>query len=327
MKLTHDNLKEFDARLLRAKKAAKKKHKAIADANAGINMWNARNPSQAAKQVHDEPYIPQLTPTGIDISRRLTQDLKGVEPRRLPLTEIADRLTELGPVKGFAQETFRPLYIYYRIFSAGSAHANINVYDAYYQPGATFDHAAAQPTDDSLAMPIRITALYCAAFLVGWVLLDAGLPATVATELRNRYEPEPSGQASWAPGNPQSARQTLLSRAASAGQSLAPRVAWRPAIDKGNYRWRGPTARCGRRHGPAAALPRAGASTHHRRPPPPAVPSRRPPAQRLPPMPGMPGYARHRLLFRPHLGTCAKDRRGSHPRALVGPCQSDHQAD
>jgi hypothetical protein len=207
VKLTHDNLKEFDARLLRAKKAAKKKYKAIADANAGINMWNARNPSQAAKQVHDEPYIPQLTPTGIDISRRLTQDLKGVEPRRLPLTEITDRLTELGPVKGFAQETFRPLYIYYRIFSAGSAHANINVYDAYYQPGATFDHAAAQPTDDSLTMPIRITALYCAAFLAGWVLLDAGLPATVATELRNRYEPEPSGQASWAPGNPQSARQ------------------------------------------------------------------------------------------------------------------------
>jgi hypothetical protein len=200
VKLTEQDLKEFDARLLQAKKTAKKRLKAVTKANAGITRWNADNPSRPPKQVHDEPYIPQLTLAGVDISRRLAEDLKGVEPRPLPLTEITDRLTDLGPEKGFAQETFRPLYIYYRMFSAGSAHANINVYDAYYQPGPGFDRAAAQPTDDSLMMPVRITALYCTAFLVGWILLDAGIPAPVATELRNRYEPDPTGQASWAPG-------------------------------------------------------------------------------------------------------------------------------
>jgi hypothetical protein len=86
------------------------------------------------------------------------------------------------------------------MLSAGSGHANINVYDAYYQPGPGFDRAAPEPTDDSFMMPARITALHCTAFLVGWVLQDAGLPAPVATELRHRYEPDPTGQASWAPG-------------------------------------------------------------------------------------------------------------------------------
>lgn len=201
VKLVDNDLKDFDAGLRRAKKEARKKTKAVSRANAGIARWNADNPSQP-KPLHDEPYIPRLLPTGIDISKRLTEDLKGVNPRRLALKEVTDRLTELGPDKGFALETFQPLYIYYRIFSAGSTHANINVFDAYYQPGRTFDRAAAHPTDNSLAMPVRITALYCTAFLAGWVLLDAGVAAPVATELRKRYEPDPTGHASWAPGTP-----------------------------------------------------------------------------------------------------------------------------
>jgi hypothetical protein len=202
VKRTEQDLKDFDTRLARARKAARRSRKVVTAANAGIAKRNARNPSQPPRHALAEPYIPQLTPTGIDISRRLTQDLKGVKPRALPLTEITDRLTALGPEKGFAQETFRPLYIWYRIFSAGSLHANLNVYDAYYQAGRTFDHAAARPTDNSLTMIIRITALYSTAFLVGWVLPDAGIAAPVAAELRNRYEPDPAGRASWTPGNP-----------------------------------------------------------------------------------------------------------------------------
>lgn len=200
VRLVDNDLKNFDAGLARAKKKARRKAEAVSRANAGIARWNADNPSQPPKPLLQNPYVPQLRPSGIDISRRLTEDFKGVKARCLPLKEITDRLTELGPDKGFALETFQPLYIYYRIFSAGSTHANINVFDAYYQPGRVFDRAAAHPTDDSLAMPVRITALYCTAFLAGWVLLDAGMSAPVATELRMRYEPDPTGQASWAPG-------------------------------------------------------------------------------------------------------------------------------
>ena len=200
VQLIHNDLKDFDAGLPRARKKARQKAKAVSRANAHLARWNATNPSQPLKSLHEEPYVPQLRPTGIDISRRLTEDFKGVQAQHLTLKEITDRLTELGPEKDFAQETFRPLYIWYRIFSGGSTHANINVYDAYYQPGPAFDRAAAHPTDDSLAMAVRITALYCTAFLTGWVLLDAGVAAPVATELRKRYEPDPTGQASWAPG-------------------------------------------------------------------------------------------------------------------------------
>jgi hypothetical protein len=193
-------LKNFDAQIRRLKKRAKEKYKAVARANAGITRWNQANPSQPPKRFLDKPYIPTLNPTGIDISRRINQDLKGVEPKALPVEEITQRLTKLGPAKGFAQETFEPLYIWYRIFSAGSLHATLNVYDAYYQPGY-FDRAAAEPTDASLIPHVRVTALYCTALLVGSVLLHADIAAPVATELSSRYEPDPN-HASWSPGNP-----------------------------------------------------------------------------------------------------------------------------
>jgi hypothetical protein len=200
VQLSDNDLKDFDQRLQRDKEKRTASAAKVLQANAGIAMRNAANPVKPATPLHDEPYISRLSPTGIDISKRITEDFNGITPRPLPLTEITDRLTKLGPEKGFARETFRPIYIYYRLLSAGAVHANINVYDAYYLPGSLFDRAAAEPGGDSLIMGTRITALYCTAFLTGWVLLDAGLPAPVATRLRKRLEPDPTGRAAWAPG-------------------------------------------------------------------------------------------------------------------------------
>jgi hypothetical protein len=89
------------------------------------------------------------------------------------------------------------------MLSAGAVHANLNVYDAYFQPGPMFDRAAPLPVNRlPQTLGTRITALYSAAFLLGWVLKDAGLPAPVATEIRKWLEPDPAGQASWTPGTP-----------------------------------------------------------------------------------------------------------------------------
>lgn len=43
-------------------------------------------------------------------------------------------------------------------------------------------------------MSTRITALYCTAFLTGWILHDEGIPAPVATQVRKRLEPDPTGR-------------------------------------------------------------------------------------------------------------------------------------
>ena len=66
--------------------------------------------------------------------------------------------------------------------------------------GGFFDRTAAEPGGESLILGTRITVLYCTAFLTGYILLDEGLPAPVATELRNRLEPDPTGRAAWTPG-------------------------------------------------------------------------------------------------------------------------------
>jgi len=203
VRLTDNDLKEFDERLKRAKKNAATRVRKVRATNAGISGRNAAKPELPPRPLHQEPRIPQLTPTGIDISQRLTRDLAGITPQSLPLSEITDRLTELGPQKGFALESLRPVYILYRILSAGAVHANLNVYDAYFQPGPMFDRAGPLPVNCvPQTLGTRITVLYSAAFLLGWVLEDAGLPAPVATEIRRWLEPDPTVQASWAPGTP-----------------------------------------------------------------------------------------------------------------------------
>src|SRR5262249_9777660 len=106
--LVDRSLKDFDALIERSKKRALAKHEAVSKANEGIKRWNKENPSQPFKQLLAEPYIPTLNPTGIDVSRRLNEDLKGVDPRPLSVEEITECLGKLGPEKGFAWETFKP---------------------------------------------------------------------------------------------------------------------------------------------------------------------------------------------------------------------------
>ena len=65
-----------------------------------------------------------------------------------------------------------------------------------------FDHTAAEPTDEPMTMGLRYTALYCTAFLAERVLTSTGVLAPVATFIRERHTPDPTGKAAWAPGNP-----------------------------------------------------------------------------------------------------------------------------
>ncbi len=84
--LSHKDLKDFDQRLQRDKGKATARAAKIRHDNAGIARRNAANPGQPATPLRDEPYIPQLTPTGIDISKRITEDFNGITPRPLPHT-------------------------------------------------------------------------------------------------------------------------------------------------------------------------------------------------------------------------------------------------
>lgn len=99
VKLSDNDLKEFDQRLQRDKDKATARAAKIRHDNAGIARRNAANPAQPATPLGDEPYIPRLTPTSIDISKRIIEDFNGITPKALPLTEITDRLTQLGPEK------------------------------------------------------------------------------------------------------------------------------------------------------------------------------------------------------------------------------------
>jgi hypothetical protein len=190
--------KEFNERLARAKKKAEQSLAKVIETNAGISQWNKDHPDRPPKPLLDEPHVPALRPTGLDLSDRIT-DFVGLHARVLPVSEVVDKLTKLGEEKGFARDEFAPLYLIYRMLSSGAAHPTLNVYDSYFVPSGSFVHIAPRPVTESAMLPTLITALYSTAYLAGWVLGDAGWPAPVAQKVRIRFEPDPSGQASWAP--------------------------------------------------------------------------------------------------------------------------------
>jgi prefoldin subunit 5 len=108
VKLSDNDLKDFDQRLQRDKGKATARAAKIRHDNAGITRRNAANPAQLATPLRAGPYIPRLTPTGIDISKRITEDFNGITSRSLPLTEITDRLTQLGPEKASPRRPSAP---------------------------------------------------------------------------------------------------------------------------------------------------------------------------------------------------------------------------
>lgn len=190
--------REFDEWLAAEKRAARKSTEKVAKANSGISQWNEANPNAPAKPLLDEPYVPQLGSTGLDLDD-LIGGFDPHEAQGLPVKNIVEALTRMGPDKGFARESFRPMYLIYRTLSTIGFHANVHILDAYFVPGG-FIRIAPAPINGSVIDSIRVTALYGTAYLAGYVLGSNGIAAPAADEIRDWLRPDPSGRAAWAPG-------------------------------------------------------------------------------------------------------------------------------
>lgn len=194
-----EEFKSFDAQLKVEKRKAKGRVARVRRANAGIERWNIEHPDRPQKPLLDEPYVPRLHQSGIDLRNRIGASTVR-QPADLPLSVVVDSLTKLAPKLGFGRESFRPVYQIYRLISAAGPHPTMDLYDAYIRPGG-FVRIASQPDGPSMIDPTRISALYSTAFLAEWVLSAAGCETPIATEVRQRYEANPDGSAGWAPGS------------------------------------------------------------------------------------------------------------------------------
>jgi len=198
LEATDNEASQFDTWLTAERKSARKRARKVGQANSGIAQWNETNPEAPAKTLLDPPYVPQLRPTGVDLSDRIAA-FGAYEARPLPVSEIVDALTKLGPARGFGRESFRPLYLIYRVLSAIGPHATLNIFESYLVPGR-FIRTAPVPINGSIVDTARITALHGTAFLASAVLGDQGSPTPVADEIAAWLAPDPSGRSAWAPG-------------------------------------------------------------------------------------------------------------------------------
>ena len=174
LEATANDAAEFDKWLTAERKAARKSVRKVEQANNEIQQWNEANPGRTTKSLIDAPHIPQLQPTGLDFKDRIA-DFGSYEERPLPVSEIVDALTKLALDKGFGKESFRPLYLIYRVLSSIGTHPTLNVFDAYFMPGG-FIRIASAPINGSAIDTTRATALHATAFLAGAVLGDQGCP-------------------------------------------------------------------------------------------------------------------------------------------------------
>jgi hypothetical protein len=188
----------FDQWLVGERRSARRNSRKVQRTNDGIQKWNEANPQLPAKPLHVVPHIPQLQATGVDLSDRIA-DFEGCEARPLPVSDLVDLLTKLGMEKGFGNESFRPIYLIYRVLSAIGTHPTLNILDSYFMPGG-FIRIAPGPVNGSVIDNARITALHSSAFLACAVLGDHGGSTLVAEELRARFAPDPSGRSAWSPG-------------------------------------------------------------------------------------------------------------------------------
>lgn len=199
---TDREIQQFDQWLADEKRSARRRLERVRAANEGIRRWNAANPDEPQKPLLDEPHIPRLSATGLDLRDRLA-DFDPYEAQSLSVSELVDRLTKLAPKKGFGQESFRPIYLIYRFLSMGASHPTLHVFDSYLIPPlkpGSFVRIAPTPLGFSQINATRVTALYGTAYLASHVLGSAGCATSVAGELQVRLEPDPSQGAGWFPG-------------------------------------------------------------------------------------------------------------------------------
>jgi hypothetical protein len=154
--------RQFDEWLAAEKTAARKSGRKVATTNGGIEQWNEKNPDVPPKPLLDEPYVPQLSSAGLDLSS-LIDGFGPHEAQGLSVSEIVDTLTKWGPEKGFSRESFRPIYLIYRTLSAIGTHASMHILDAYFVPGG-FIRVAPMPVNGSASDSVRATSLYGTAF-------------------------------------------------------------------------------------------------------------------------------------------------------------------
>lgn len=198
LETTQNDLVAFDEWLKSERRTRTKARKKVRSNNESNLAWNAEHPGEPQRPIIDEPYVPQLSPTGVDLSDAIA-DFGDLEAEDLPVRRVVDALTKWGPQFGFARESFTPMYHIYRVLSGVSVHTSLNILDAYFLPGG-FVRTGRLLSGPSMLMDARVTSLYGTAFLAGWVLGDAGSDASVSRFLRNRLEPDPSGGRGWAPG-------------------------------------------------------------------------------------------------------------------------------
>lgn len=198
LRTTDNEIKAWDEWLKNERKRKAAACDKIRQNNAANFKWNAAHQDEPARPILGEPYVPQLSTTGVDLSDAI-ESFGDLEPRALPLRTVVDELTRLGPERGFGRESFTPMYNIYRVVSTGSLHPTVSVLEAYFLPRG-FVWTLPVQVGPSMIMDAWGTALYSTAFLAGWVLGDAGSVTTVSSFLRQRLEPSPSGGRGWMPG-------------------------------------------------------------------------------------------------------------------------------
>ncbi|MFE3526809.1 hypothetical protein ACFXOD_35525 [Streptomyces sp. NPDC059161] len=183
----------IDAGLTAGRAKARKSRKKAEEANVGIARWNAANPTEVPKALHELPPVPQLKPMTIDRRARIAE-FGALTAQELTISEMVDTLTKWGPTRGFATETLRPLYLYYRHGSGTGAHTTMTVLEEYMSPSGSGSSVkvTAPPSLGAAVEQLPGAALYLTAEVARYVLGAQGCDTPVADRIRATLSRNPA---------------------------------------------------------------------------------------------------------------------------------------
>ncbi len=120
LKSTQNDFVTFNDWLKKEKKRLTKLRDKIRKDNAANSAWNTAHADQSPRPVIDEPHVPRLSTTSVDLTGAIAE-FGNIQARPLSVREVVDALTKWAPDKGFARESFVPMYDIYRVMSGGAS--------------------------------------------------------------------------------------------------------------------------------------------------------------------------------------------------------------
>jgi hypothetical protein len=198
-----NELDRFNKFIKLLSKKARARRRKVRKANANLFVAIERGDKALAAKLLAEPPEPRLNLTDSAIAHleAINPDLdEWASGEGIKLKEVVEWLTKEGPKRGFATQSFEPIYHIYRVASQIGVHTSLTVIEHYMRlstEGGYFSTRQTPATKRGVHDQFLWDATFSTAQLSEWAFVVLGWETPVASEVRALLEPGVDVMSGW----------------------------------------------------------------------------------------------------------------------------------